>query len=112
MDGLLLLLRPGWPELDMLGDNNYPGYRQPFGIPGMFLFEPPDNPYPPSFASVLLTLQRQVPGGFNVETAGFFFHAVVGFEKTAGGKRKPANGITSLVRLVIGFSNQVALKQD
>jgi hypothetical protein len=94
----------------MLGHNEYPCHWLSLGVPGVFLFEASDNPYPPSFVSVLLTLQGEFPGGFDVETAGFFFHAVVGFEKTAGGKRKPANGIAPLVRLAFGFSSQFAFK--
>jgi hypothetical protein len=110
MHGLFLLLRPGGPELGVFGLNNYPGCRLPLGVPGVFLFEPPNNLYPPSLASVVLTVQCQFPGGFDVETAGFFFNAVVGFEKTAGGKRETAEGIALLVGLVIGLSNQFAFK--
>jgi hypothetical protein len=112
MRGLFLLLRPGWPELDVFGLNNYPGDRPAFGVPGVFLFKPSDNLYPSSLASVVLTVQRQFPGGFDVVIAGLFFNAVPGFEKTAGGKRETANGIALLVGLAIGLSNQFAFKQN
>jgi hypothetical protein len=110
MHGLLLVLRPHRPEFDMFGVNEYLGCRMPLGSPEVFLFEPSDNPHAPPFASVLLALQSQLPGSFDIETAGFFFHAVVGFEKTAGGKRKTADGIARFVVLAIRVSNHFAFK--
>jgi hypothetical protein len=94
----------------MLGDNDYPGRRLSLGVPGVFLFEPSDNPCPPPFAPVLLALQSQFPRGFDVETAGFFFNAVAGFEKPAGDKHKTADGIALLIGLEIRFSGQFAFK--
>jgi hypothetical protein len=112
MYGLLLVLRPGWPELDMLGDNKYSGRRLSLGVPEVFLFEPSDNSHVSSLSSVAFTLHRQISSIFNVETASFFFKAVFDFEVTAGGERKAADGIAVLIVLVIGISNQLAFNQN